>query len=281
MNKIKSLIIILLLVNYSFAQKNQKFFGPLKPYSEFIKSDSTCLASFISFKFQYLYQFSNGFYKIGGTHSDLGINLARFFTKKIILGVGFEYKFIPFRGKQKLASGFIDNFNANYIPVLSDKYDSIRSLTLHGAINNINGYKSGGSTFSSFSINFSPFPDRFGGILLQFKMGYLSVPIYGPLSDIYEENTNIPTLNFAVRKNFVVELSFCPYKFFKSHRLKIVGGSIKDWYKFLIISFYANYFSLQNATVGGEKLSKFTGEAFTDNYKSLHNFGIKFGVGIW
>jgi hypothetical protein len=154
-------------------------------------------------------------------------------------------------------------------------------LTLYGAINNINGFKGGGSTFSNFTFNFSPFPDRFGGFFLQFKTGYISIPIYGPLTNIYEENTTQPTLNLAITHCHSFELSFCPYKLFKSHRLKVVGGSLKDWYKFLIISFYYNQFSLKNATVGGEPLNKFVGQAMIEKYKTLNNFGVKFGIGIW
>ena len=281
--RIRYLIFSILLVNSIHAQVEvkQRTEKSHASYREFLRADSTCNASFVSFKFQYLYQPSKGFYKLGGTHYDLGINLARFFTKKMILGVGFDNKFIPFRGEQSLSSSFVNDFNANYTPVYGNKFDSIRSLTLSGAFNNVNGFKGGGSTFKNFSFNFSPFPDKYGGFLLQLKTGYISIPIYGPLTDLYEESGGLAPLNFGILHNYSVELSFCPYKLFKSHRLKIVGGKINDWYKFLIISFYANQFSLKDATVGGEPLNKFVNQSFIDEYKTFNNFGVKFGVGIW
>lgn len=286
-NKLKSSAIIFCATIFSFccfdnpafSQREKRHVQNSFDFPEFWKSDSSCSASFVSVKFQYLYQPSKEFYKLGGTHFYISINRARFFTKKMILGVGLDYKFIPFKGEQRLSSQFVSDFNANYTPDYSDKYDSVRSLTLSGAINNTNGFKGGGSTFRNFSLNFSPFPDRYGGFLLQLKTGYSAFLMYGPLTDSYEESVKI--LNFSIAPCYSAELSFCPYKLFRTHRLKIVGGTLNDWYKFLIVSLYANQYSMKNATIGGEPLNRFVSQSFIDKYSSLNNFGIKFGIGIW
>lgn len=246
----------------------------------FLVTDSTASASPFSFKCMYGYQFPNGFFRTGGTSLDVGANLARFFSKKIILGVGLEYKYAQYRGAQSLTQELKDEFNANYTPNWTNRFDSIRSATLHGAINDIDSNYIQGTNYYAWSINFSPFPDRFGGILLQYKLGNSAFAMAGS-SSAYYDGREKPRMTIKKVQDHTLELSFHPYKFFTNKRTSLRGMKINHFYKTFVVSFYGKKTSLNNATFGVDPLSKYVKQDFIDQYRDVYSFGVKVGVGIW
>jgi hypothetical protein len=274
------IIILFICLNVRAQDKQKRLPLTMDELPYFFKMDSTDACSLVSFKFQYYSQIPNGFFRVGGTHIDVGLNIARLFTSKFILGIGFDHKSLPFQGKQQLSAEFVNDFNVNYTPVTGDFYDSIRSETLFRTINNISGYEIMSSTFSHLCLNFSPFPDKYGGVLFQFKYGYSTIRVKAPLlTDGYDDSK--ATLAVATKNNIGLEISFNPYKIFNTHRKKLVNTYPKGWFKFLIVSLYYEKMSLNKSTFGGEPLNKFVSQNFTDNYSNVQSYGIKVGIGIW
>lgn len=275
----KFILSLLILVWFANAQAQSES-AKNSNLEYFFVTDSTASASPFSFKYMYGYQFPNGFFRTGGTSVEGGLNLARLFTKKIILGFGLEYKYSLYKGAQSLTQELKDEFNANYTPNWTNRFDSIRSATLHGAINGIDSNYIQGTNYFAWSINFSPFPDRFGGVLLQYKFGNSSIAMAGP-SSAYYDGREKPRMKIRKVRNQTLELSFHPYKFFTNKRTSLKDMKVNHFYKTIVVSVYGKKTSLNNSTFGVDPLSKYVKQDFIDQYNDVYSFGVKVGIGIW
>jgi hypothetical protein len=239
-------------------------------------ADSLLKVSYVSFKFQYLQMVPNGLFTLEGTNVDVGLNIARFFTQRFILGIGIDLKYLFHNEKITLSSEQISNFNSNYMPQLSNQMDSIRSISLNSTFNNVTNYNFSASRFSHVCLNFSPFPTKYGGLMFQLKLGNSTFVLKGPLGDLYNKDSYHPILSLYTKKNIGFEISMRPYLFFKNTQDPDVFF-LGPWYKFLTVSLYAERFTLKNATFGGERLDKFVQQEFINKYKGVQSFGIKLG----
>lgn len=243
-------------------------------------SDSNTQASLLYVKYQYLYMQKSKPFRSGGMHLSVGLNIARFFSKKIILGICYDFKVFPGYTKQYFTSNFVNDYNANYISTYNNNLDSIRSNILFKTINSSNNYRIRGSALYNFGIAFSPFPQKFGGILLQLTKSGCYYPFYGsyPTEKLTKDNEPI---NLKLANNYSVELSFKPYNFINSKRINVLDHKIKELYKFIVISFYYQHFTLDGATFNNVSLSKFVNQPFIDRYSNQNYFGIKLGLGLY
>ncbi len=277
--KILLSFIFVALTSLFFAQEKAKE-EPKRNSDYFLRTDSLAGASPFSFKYMYAYQIPNGFFRTGGTSFEFGINFARFFTDKMIIGLGTELKYLEYQGAQSISQETRDKFNANYTPDWTNRFDSIRSATLHGAINDIDGNYVLGTRFLNYSINFSPFPHKYGGFLLQYKSGKSEYSLAGP-SSAYYDGKGKARMTFKQVRDQSLELSFHPYKFFGGPRVRLRDIKVTNLYKTLVVSLYGKRTSLNNSFYGGNPLSKYVKQEFIDQYKSVYSFGIKVGLGIW
>ncbi|MGZ4078923.1 MAG: hypothetical protein ACXVDW_15670, partial [Bacteroidia bacterium] len=219
---------------------------------------------------------------------NIGLNLARFFSKKIILGMNVDFKIWGRNTKQFLSNKFIDDFNSAFVYSYSDEKDSARALYLQNAVNGTNGHSFKGNIFADVGISFSPFPSKYGGILFQVKRGDREIFITGNagfLPPPYKNETYVPI--FYITKVYSFELSFKPISIFKetetdfnkiTHYQKRKISRICEG---IIVSFYYEKLQLKNANVDGMSLDKMLNQRFISKYNNLNNFGIKIGLGIY
>ena len=93
-------------------------------------------------------------------HLNLGFNIARFFSKKFILGVSTDFKIFPGYTKQYFSNQFIQDFNSNYIQIYDNELDSARAEVLYKTVNKIDNYRIKGNIILDFGFSFSPFPQK-------------------------------------------------------------------------------------------------------------------------
>lgn len=244
-------------------------------------SNENTKAALVNFNIQYLYMPKVEALATGGLHINIGVNLARFFTRKFILGVSADVKFFLGYTQQPLPKEFVDDFNKNFIYSHPSKKDSARAYTLKEAINHTNGYGIKGNNFGNYGISFSPFPDRWGAFLLQVKYGYRNFPFLGPLiSDVQNPDVS-PYFHLILKDIYTVELSFKPYKFFNSKFHTPNELRLKNIYKHILISLYYERLNFKNATFNNTPLTKYVDQSFINKYSGINQFGIKLGLGIY
>ncbi|MCC6373095.1 MAG: hypothetical protein IT236_18975 [Bacteroidia bacterium] len=242
--------------------------------------DSSASSSLLFFQARYLFMPKSNVLRWGGMHYNFGINISRFFSKKILLGISWNAKIFPGLTKQYFSQDFINDFNYYYNASQPNSNDSLRADILYKGINGLNNYRFRGSAFDNLFISFSPFPQKYGGIMLQFGTSSSYFPIYGkyPTEGLTKDNDPV---DVYLAKDYCFELNFKPYKFFSSGREELIGQSWKGFYKYLIICFYYQKFNLQNATFNQQSLTRFVDQKFIDKYSSKNYFGFKIGYGLY
>jgi hypothetical protein len=98
----------------------------------------------------------------------LGLNVARLFSNKIILGVAADIKVNPERTHVSVATECLDDFNSSFTPLLVTPKDSANSSVYS---TNLNGSGPRGNSILNWGVMLSLFPQKYGGILLEVKKG--------------------------------------------------------------------------------------------------------------
>lgn len=252
--------------------------APKSYFRWLIKSDSTAQAALINIRYQYLFTNPDFSFRRGGTSFVIGLNISRFVSKKMILGLSIDSR-IFFAGltRQRFTSAFRDDFNSNFIGQQANEKDSLRSEVLYNGINKAPSYHVNGSYPFFWGISFSPFPKKYGCILLEYKRGGSSFIFYGDYpsekSDPYGEKGEFI---FNTKNCFSVEISSKPFQ------QKLNGeDNSNSLLKYFIISVYYERFTLKGATFNNRPLKTYVSPAFIDKYSNLNYFGIKVGAGIY
>jgi hypothetical protein len=159
--------------------------GKLK---DFFKADSTEQCRFLNGSIHYNYSPEPGDFYIGGLFLHGGVNIARFFSKNMILGICADFK--PFKGTNywKPNASFQSDFLQSYTPDLTSTETAARSEMIRNAVLGTENKQFQGNYFGNIGIQFSPFPQQWGAWMLEVKRGYRSFPIYGYLDDPNIEN---------------------------------------------------------------------------------------------
>jgi hypothetical protein len=277
---IKNIIILLSISLSTYSQQSDSL--PIrKSYLDFLEYDSTCRTNLLNFSFQYNYFQKNKPFRRGGLGFELGLNLARFFSKKIIFGICLDSRLFESHVSQNFDTQFQSDFNNNFISSQPTQADTLVSKVLYNTINN-NGIKIRGDHHLFYGVSFSPFPDRFGGLLLEFKTGGSSYLFYGnyDAAALNKDHDNIPVM-LITRKNSLYQLSFNPYKFFRSKETNVYASEPYEFYKFFVISLCYEKFSLEHSTLNNLLLTNFIQQNFISKYSNQYYIGIKIGLGIY
>ncbi len=229
--------------------------------------------------FRYLYTPQNGSFHTSGFHLQVNLNLARFFTRKFIFGICYERKSISSKTAPSFSDSFIQNYNSY---VVSQPYgtDSLRAYTLQNGINGTNGHGVGGNMYSGIGLCFSPFPQKYGGFMLEIKRGNRLYPFFGPGADALY-NTNNVNVFLTLRKCYSAELVFKPFILFSSQEKMSYFQKIRSYYKYLTISLYYERLSLKYSTFNTAPLSTFVEENFIKEHDKIENWGIKIGFYLY
>lgn len=243
-------------------------------------ADDNVKAPLVFVNYQYLCIPKTKTFRSGGAYANFGLNLARFFTKKIMFGVSFDVKAINGVLKQHLPSQFVTDFNSNSINLYNSEKDSLLSYTLKKVVNGEGEFGISGNNISGYGVCFSPFPDKYGGFLFQFKKNTFSFPLYGTVIDKIHKNDEGNYIMLDFERAYSIEITCNPYKFSQHKRIKVRELKTNP-YKFLTISFYYQHFSFTNTKLDYTPLSTFVNQKFIMKYNNVNNYGFKIGVSIY
>ncbi|MGZ4033503.1 MAG: hypothetical protein ACXVP4_01455 [Bacteroidia bacterium] len=269
----------------SLIKEKQTYVTPFPCKSKYLNyllnPDENSQAALMSISWQYLYAPQSKTFTIGGMHLNVGLNLARFFTKKFIFGICYDLKEFDGFTKQHFSQQFVNDFNYNFIPTYSNAKDSAIAYTLKGGINKESGFGTIGNTFENIGISFSPFPQKYGGILIQIKKGNRVFPYWGIYTNKLLSKDDGSNIYLQLNNCYSFEVCFKPYKFFNSKRTELNNLKGKDFYKFIVVSLYYERITLKNATFDDKPLSEIVNKDFITKYNTDDHFGIKIGFGIY
>ena len=139
-NQSKFIFIIISLINISAFSQNS---GPLnknKPNRKFLTYNKSKETSVFFVSYQHLYIPKSRPFATVGMHFTLGLNIARPFTNKFIIGFCYDLKQIPSFRRQHFSDEFINDFNSSFISAYTNIKDSARGYTLKGGINHDAGF---------------------------------------------------------------------------------------------------------------------------------------------
>jgi len=215
---------------------------------------------------------------VKGLVSNVGINFARLFSRKFVLGVAVEFKIVNGIFPGKPSKAFVSDFNEMYISQYDNPKDSANAFVVKNAINT----NFLGSQLGNICVMFSAFPQKYGGVLVQIKKGVSSFGInsyvYG---NQYIDGGGHDHFNLGSIRNYSVELTFKPLSFFRN--TYVVRGSkiSKSIVNRLLVSIFYENVAFKDAEFNGTPVSKMVADDFMKKYGTDHRFGLKFGIGIY
>lgn len=206
-----------------------------------------------------------------GLQVGLGINLARIFTKKIVLGLYGEISLAASFSSNNHYNYLENSINQNILYAQTNYTDSVKALFLSNAFNK-DQFR--GCYRSSYGLAFSPFPDKYGEIILFISKGKSLYPFYGkydnpimPIDGGYSQSIEVPT-------TFKATLMFKPLTLTKMKDENFLKDHVQ-------LGFYFQKTSLKDASLSFSTLSTYLKpEFFTGNRKSEIQFGMRLGIGI-
>lgn len=239
--------------------------------------DSTSQTRIIGLDYKYLQLQKKSIFKSGGGQLSINLNLAKFFTKKVLIGIYADIKIYTGSKQQNFSQSFINDFNNNFIINYSNDEDSTISHILKNAINKSDGAIMSGTDFLNYGIVVSPFPLKYGGMQLIISNGVRNFDFYGK-NYIKEEKGSE---NLVLKNNYSIELSMKPYLFFRKGKLSKEVPQFYNLYKQITFSLYYERISLQGATVENLPLNNIVNENFISKYDNQKHFGFKVGLSLY
>lgn len=205
-----------------------------------------------------------------GLQVGFGINLARFFTKKFVLGLYYESSLGQNLSTNNrfsyLSPDIVSNIKLDHV----ENHDSLYSEFLLNAYTK-NQFK--GCYKQTYGLAFSPFPDKYGEIIL-----FITKGISQYFFDGKNENLNYNVSNYSgfmnIPTDFKATLMFKPLTLTKMKN----KNYLKDHLHF---GFYIQKTSFKNATIFEQSIRQYLKPTFfTGNKKSEIQFGMRLGIGI-
>jgi hypothetical protein len=276
--------VFLFLKFISFGQASTKdtiSFADKHKYFRFLSgSENDGHATMFTAAWQYLYSPSawGKTFRTGGMQPSIGINIARFFSSKFVLGLFIDIKGVKGFTQQKFSSEFINNFNNCFITSYTDQADSAKAYTVKDAIN---GHSFAGNYCGDYGIMFSPFPQKYGGVMICVKKGYRSYPIFGTYGNKYIHNGDADDVTLDLSNIYTFEIKIKPATFFHEGNNNFEDLHSKDYWQFFTIGFYCERLYLKNATFDGMRFDNMVNTSFINKYGTSTRYGITIGFAIY
>ena len=217
---------------------------------------------------------------VHGWHTSLGLNIPGIFNKDFVFGPVLDFRLAKRLGVNKGYRKIRDDVNRYIITDYDNPQDSSIAGLLLKAFNPSHISSFTGNYFDNYGLMFSPFPHKYGGIMLQVKKGKNDFPIDGAFEHPFLNTGTLNYIYLRIPTEYCVQLTFKPLGFSKE-RL-----SESDYFEFLwednfFVSLFYKKVSLSDASIYGRPLNNFFHEDFLEKYSSEHQFGIKISVGIY
>jgi hypothetical protein len=239
---------------------------------------------YLTYQFGYLNSPIGKTFQEKGCMSNLGFNVARFFSYTTVLGVAADIKLIPGFGNPRLSSDFINDFNDNFSPQ-GTKLDSANADVVKINVNSYgpHGYGFRGNIMLYYGIMFSLFPNRAGGFMVQLKTGMLGFDAHQAVF----ENTAVPNISgddkypFNITRNWKFELTFKPAAFFRDTYIDTEYKHGGDFANAFSLTLFYERVNFATAEFNGTKFSSFLSNDFMRKYAFDNRFGFKIGFSLY
>lgn len=252
-----------------------------KNYWEFLRyPNDKSQNHFFTYNYQFFYSTTGKTLGARGTMANFGINLARFFSTKIILGVVADIKILPGVWPIKPSNSFTSDFNTNFLKTYDTQTDSANASVVKDAFNNNNQNIIGQNIFN-FGVAVSLFPQKYGGILLQVKYGSTGFQIHGVNGNKYINNGGNDKVGMYVSGNWIYEITFKPAAFFYNTYIFTDRETDDKFFNSFVLSFYYERLNLKSAEFNGTKLDKMVSNDFINKYGIDNRFGFKIGFAFY
>jgi hypothetical protein len=277
MNRLLQIRIILILCVFfskvGFAQKSS--------YLEFLKVDTSASNGYFYGGAHYVQSPMQTDFRANGIYGQVGFNLARLFSKKMILGVSVDFKGWKGLNAWKPSDAFRDDFNAAYLPQVTTPEDLAKAEMIKNAVNNVENKNFQGNYFGRIGVSFSPFPRAFGGFLIEVKRGYCSFPIYGYYDDPNIDNVDSDFAFFDFWKVSSGSIYFKPFTFRSSCKTQSFSSSRQDWKNYITIGLHYERLNLNEGDFYGINLQDIVNDEFLKKHGIQNRFGISLGIGLY
>ena len=241
-----------------------------KTYIDFLTRNDKTENYMFSAGIKYRYTVYSPSFSTNGYYLTAGINLARFFSRKLVLGafVDFTVKHNLFQQDIK-SDEFVSDFNKSFNTTYNTQEDSAVAREFQSDLTNKNFGKGG---YAGYGVMFSPFPNKYGGVLISAKYGTTShfCSFYG---NKYVNNGESDHIYFNT-EIYTLELTLKPYTFFRNDSYWKGKNFI---YRGLSISFSYDYFKITNITVYNTKLTDMVNNDFISKYGTTNRFIVSLG----
>jgi len=252
-----------------------------KNYWEFLRYPNDKSQNHLfSYNYQFFYSAIGKTLGSRGTMANFGVNLARFFSTKVILGVVADIKILPGVWPIKPSSSFTSDFNNNFQKTFDTQTDSANSSVVKNAFNN-GGQNIIGQNIFNFGVAFSLFPQKYGGILLQAKYGVTGFQIHGVNGNKYINNGGNDKVGMYVSGNWIYEITFKPAAFLYNTYIFTDRETDDKFLSSFVLSFYYERLNLKSAEFNGTTIDKMVSSDFINKYGIDNRFGFKIGFAFY
>ncbi len=274
---------IVLLFSKCFSAEAQHNPGDSTYLARLFWGDEDSRSNLVFFGFNYLSTPKTEAFAAKGTNFCIGLNIVRFFNDKFAFGPFLETKQSNGGLRQHLSSDFINGFNQVYIPIDDPETAKLESETFYNAVNGVDGFYIRGNKFWNVGIALSPFPDRYGSVMLKVSKGSQSVSFGGLYDDQLYVNDDGLYMDLYLKRNFSIELAMRPFTFGTPKHVTITGmETAKDALRLISTSLYFESLQLTEGKFRTTDLSSFIDPSFfTSKHSKMYNFGFKVGIGLW
>jgi hypothetical protein len=250
-------------------------------YIEFLKADTAAGNSFFYGGAHYALAPIETDFRFGGIYGQVGFNVGRLFSKKILVGVTVDFKGWKGFNSWKPSDAFKTDFNAAYLPSVTTPEDLAKAEMIKNAVNDVEDKNFQGNYFGRIGLSISPFPRAFGSFMLTLQRGYSSFPMYG-----YYDNPNIDNsdsdfafLDFG--RVYSGAVYFKPFTFSKKIRRTSLSAAKEDWKNYVTVGIHYERLNLYESSFYGISFNDVVSTEFLDKYAVQQRFGISFGVSIF
>jgi hypothetical protein len=233
----------------------------------------------VTYQYKYIYSPYGNTFGARGLMANFGLNVAKIFSDKFILGPVIDFKVNPGRHRILASTDFLSDFNNSFTALNSTALDSANSDVIK---DNFNGGILGNSIFN-YGIMFSLFPNKYGGILFEIKTGVTFLQAYRNIyGNTYVNGGDNDRFPFSTRKNLICEMRFKPYALFTNSYVDTDGDiGFREFLKTIAFSFYYERFNFKSTEFNGTKLSQVVSAEFMSKYGIDHRFGFKIGIAFY
>jgi hypothetical protein len=267
MRKFLLLFFVLIFSNQVFSQSK------LIQYAEFMNfknKDSIIHPRLVYFSASYTLANNSKTLTISNLPLTFGINVARFFTKKINLMASMDLGIIAMLNFTTLKPNFENDFSNSFNSKLKNNVngDSIKANLLNSQVGNNN------NTLLAYGISFSPYPNKYGGIILECKMGIYSHKIGILRGTIINQKPFDADNLYWGFKYESLGLTCKPILFFKKKKMQHEQNSF-------LVGIFLNNIHIAKSQIYDLPLSNFMSKSFLDKYQTTFLVGLKIGYGVW